>query len=462
MIPNPVEADLSLDYAEHLYETTEFYRWFYDRYGVRPAECTYATLPILQKADILAYESETGRPYYGEVPPHLKEQARHLETSGTTGRPMEVALTVTDIQANYTILDRVFAASGAAWRVMLVYSEPLMQILGPLSAAPGNKLLAVRPGDMFLPAQMTSLVAEFQPDVIFDATGEWIEPLADADEARWKSLFSSRRPLLMYMQAGPQVLERLRRLGLRPVRFYPSTDFGGIGMACPYSEHMHLNPDRPIFVQTAQGLAATGEGLLVGDLFSSVLPLVKYANGDYVRLSETTCSCGVSPRDVEVMGRDLAVKVPHVNGYYVDIQAVQTILASYGYRVFSMLVPIRPEPGAVEREWQVLATFIGQEGRREPVLNKKLAAQAWEAGSGLLYPGYTAYVPVIEVNRQELPLVDPTSRKPRVFLDLTRLAGKSELLEPYRHLLAILTRTGYQVRLDLQPDHGGENEWTIK
>jgi phenylacetate-coenzyme A ligase PaaK-like adenylate-forming protein len=120
-----------------------------------------------------------------------------------------------------------------------------------------------------------------------------------------------------------------RAWGVPPFNVYAATETGGIAAECAHHHGMHLFEDLVIpevvddtYRPVPPG--QTGTRLLVTVLFSRTVPLIRYEMTDRIRLSTSTCPCGMPFRLIEsIEGRtDDVLTLPAMGGGTVRVHPV--------------------------------------------------------------------------------------------------------------------------------------------
>lgn len=419
------------------FKTTQFYKWFYDKHGVNPEEASYDELPILQRKDIFEYEKQTGKPHHGVITPH--RDLIRLETSGSTGEPFRVLYTREGWIAGYEILHSGFEKFGLKRKIFTYHSLPLEKMIVPLMNAWGLKTAFVSQAEMYDIELIRKLIKTEKPDVIYDATGRWISYLLKNGLPLGKVSVKA----CLVMQASRRDIEGFHRACLNLLFFLPSTDLGCIACSCPYSESLHVAQESLFHVFGEKGLQWDGEGELVATFPFSVFPLIKYTNNDIVRLRRAKCECGYVGRFLEFIARSFQVKVPDVEGWYIDVDKVYREFARRFRRPILMMfltAKIKEEAKAVD----MLVTFIENDDVSEPSLRTNISNDVVEIGTGKFLPDLVRALPVILIPRGKIPYIDERAPKPRTFIDVRRAPLRKDYLE----LLKIFEQlTSAQVKL---------------
>jgi len=103
-----------------------------------------------------------------------------------------------------------------------------------------------------------------------------------------------------------------KAFGVKPLSRYTTEELGVLGMECPEEQNLHLNNVNFIIeiLDKNNNRVQPGEQgeVVVTDLHSHAMPLIRYKTGDLAILGEKTCSCGLkTPYLKKLLGRQLEV-----------------------------------------------------------------------------------------------------------------------------------------------------------
>lgn len=128
-----------------------------------------------------------------------------------------------------------------------------------------------------------------------------------------------------------------KAFGVKPLSRYTTEELGVLGMECPKQQNLHLNNVNfiiEILDENNQPVQPGEQGeVVVTDLYSHAMPLIRYKTGDLAVLGKDTCECGLNTPYLEkLLGRQLEViyapdgsKVGSmaINGRMRDIEGVR-------------------------------------------------------------------------------------------------------------------------------------------
>jgi phenylacetate-CoA ligase len=362
----PWEEQLALDDASYraqlayLLERSPFYRA--KLAGVDPGGGLgeIATLPLTEKDELRA--SRTRDNPIGE---HLcaepSELVRIYSTSGTTGTPSYVPLTVGDLDNWVTGSARSYAASGisAGQRIVSTYDA------GPFVA--GAALASFeRIGLSHIPVgtgqteRLMGAVELLRPEAVVLTPSYAAHLVERAAERGFELRGSSVERVLVAGEPGggePGFREQLE-VGWG-ARVTEAMGIGDIGVSlwgeCEEQDGMHLGARGfvyPELIEPESGEAlpledgATGE-LVLTHLRHRAAPLLRFRTRDHVRVRMGPCPCGRTGPRVRCVGRTDEMLI--VRGVNVFPSAVREVVSGFAPRVSGYVV-VKPRADGVKQE----------------------------------------------------------------------------------------------------------------
>lgn len=315
-----------------VYENNQFYRNKLDRFGVKPEKINTINelryLPFTTKEELRDLYP-LGLQAVGD-----EEIIRIHSSSGTTGKPIIIPYTRTDVDNWTTMMRRCFEVAGVTksdriqitpgyglWTAGIGFQAGV-ESLGAMAVpmGPGNTDKQIQ---MMLDLQTTVLIGTSSYGLVI---AEEIEKRNIKDSvALQKGIFGSER-------WGQKMRERItKELRIEVFDIYGLTEIYGPGIAidCQYHEGMHYWNDHLIFEIidpiTEEPLPEGEVGELVITTFTKEgAPLIRYRTRDLTRIIPGQCKCGLQyPRIDRIIGRtDDMVKVKGVNIYPGQIDEV--------------------------------------------------------------------------------------------------------------------------------------------
>jgi phenylacetate-CoA ligase len=254
-----------------------------------------ADLPILTKAEV----QRAGRALVS--PRYSQRRLAEIHTGGTTGKPLTIYCDRPTLQRNYAFFERFREWAGIApdMRVATFAGRPLVP---PGSGAPywrhnraSNTLLfsSYHIGPATLDAYVEALAA-FRPDLI-DSYPSSIEPVArhllgrPDLRIRPRAIITSSETLFDETRL---VVERA--FETRVFDHYGAAEMTALVTQCEGGSY-HVNPEFGILEVLREGVPVgpgeTGEIVATG-LINPVMPMIRYATGDFAVRGAGGCSCG--------------------------------------------------------------------------------------------------------------------------------------------------------------------------
>jgi len=312
---------------------TPHYQRLFQSAGVSPGELTESSLerlPILEKASLRAAQAEA----------MLTESAANLfpvNTSGSTGVPLQVLRNQQDQAEVSAVWARVFAAYGRRiWdRQVNIGSGRAVARKGPVAKL---RQLGILPrlhqlASFDPPERQIALLRSVRPQMI-SAYAVGLELLA---EAVLQAGVTDLRPRVVYT-SGMALTPRCRELaarafGVEPLDVYAANEVGPIAWECPVERGaLHLNDDTQITEivdEEGHRVPAGSSGqVVVTQLLCTAQPLIRYRIGDVSSLRSERCGCGRGLRLMDpVEGRSYHV-IRSPEGRVINTITVSSILST--------------------------------------------------------------------------------------------------------------------------------------
>jgi phenylacetate-CoA ligase len=309
-----------------------FYREIFDRARIAPDtldESSLEELPILDKGTLRAAGDQTL--------PDPAAPRFAVNTSGSTGIPMQLARNQRDQAEISALWARVFSVYGRRLRDRQVNigsgravakKGPVVKLreLGILPQL--HQLASFDP-----PEQQIALLQAVKPQML-SAYAVGLELLAEAVvEARVQDI----RPRIVYT-SGTALTPRCRTLsqrafGVEPYDVYAANEVGPIAWECPvHRGALHLNDDAQILElvdETGRRVPPGSSGqVVITQLLCTTQPLLRYRIGDVTSLIVDPCECGRALRLMHpVEGRTRHI-IRSPEGMVINNITVSSILSS--------------------------------------------------------------------------------------------------------------------------------------
>ncbi|MGQ9554091.1 MAG: phenylacetate--CoA ligase family protein [Anaerolineae bacterium] len=328
-----LQLDLLQKQIRRAYESVPFYRQAFRARGIRPED-----IRSLQDLQLLPFTRKTDfRDNYpfGLLAVPRRQLVRVHASSGTTGKPIIVAYTASDLDIWCEVCARGLAAAG-------VTEEDMVQIAmgyGLFTGALGWHYGAERLGATVVPVsagntrRQIMLIQDLETTV-FCATPSYAIFVAEQAEEMAVDLRDYK--LRIGIHGAEPWSEGMRReiedrLGVRAFDTYGLSEIIGPGVSgeCEARRGLHINEDHflveIIHPQTEEPLPLGERGeVVITALTKEALPIIRYRTGDISSLDITKCDCGRTQARMErVSGRtDDMLVVRGVNVFPSQIESV--------------------------------------------------------------------------------------------------------------------------------------------
>ena len=328
-----LQLDLLQKQIRRAYESVPFYRQAFRARGIRPED-----IRSLQDLQLLPFTRKTDfRDNYpfGLLAVPRRQLVRVHASSGTTGKPIIVAYTASDLDIWCEVCARALAAAG-------VTEEDMVQIAmgyGLFTGALGWHYGAERLGATVVPVssgntrRQIMLIQDLETTV-FCATPSYAIFVAEQAEEMAVDLRDYK--LRVGIHGAEPWSEGMRReiedrLGVRAFDTYGLSEIIGPGVSgeCEARRGLHINEDHflveIINPQTEEPLPLGERGeVVITALTKEALPIIRYRTGDISSLDITKCDCGRTQARMErVSGRtDDMLVVRGVNVFPSQIESV--------------------------------------------------------------------------------------------------------------------------------------------
>jgi phenylacetate-coenzyme A ligase PaaK-like adenylate-forming protein len=280
-----------------------------------------------------------------------KEHPLFARTSGTTGRPLSVRFGPVEW---YELTQMSYHRIGEAFTELKELAQPgelsVLMIHDGANRQPTNTLLLELNYSMFSrvvlgghPEDDANLIVAMRDATVplLYAKPAYLLKLAHLDEALGSGskritpnlLFSSGENLYRDQR---QELET--RYGCRLINAYTSVEGGLIGLQCPLSEVLHIDPTRTLIeILGLDGqLHASGEGeFVLTNLWNWTMPFIRYRTGDFGVIQSTKCQCGHEGQTIARLdGRETGSFQTEAGR--IDTQDLDMIFMDQGVRQFQI------------------------------------------------------------------------------------------------------------------------------
>ena len=345
-------ARLSALKAQLLYveRNSSFFRDALASHGIRAADLRsweqFLDAPqIMDKVrerELLDESSVTlGHPFGAHLCCPVGQVYRVLTTSGTTGVPTWYLFTRRDWSAAMALTRRAYDFIGVPRTSRVLYALKAGWYAGILlpEALRRGGAIVLEPGAEAPPEYLARLIASFQPNVLIGTASGLLQVL---DAASASGLASG---VARYIITGGEPAASVPALRQRLEEGFGGTVYevfgpvwGSMLMSCganPYSGLHFLSPQSGVWIEDLRSVStddripiadgAVGHAL-ISALDHEAAPMLKYANGDVIRVETDRCSCGRAGLRMHLLGRK--EDFFEVGGTAVALRQVQSAVTS--------------------------------------------------------------------------------------------------------------------------------------
>ena len=345
------QSDALQDFLEYTYEHVPYYRRLMDERGVRPQDVRSVgdlnRLPYLTKDDLRKHFQELQA---SPRPPRTQT----ISTGGSTGVPAKVLVAMESHGFAEAARLRAQGWFGLkpGEREMVLWGSPIE--LGRQSRwrqgrdrLLNSRLLSAFDLSEAALALYTKRIREFRPRKLYGYASAlaylatYLLKSGQTVESDWpKAIFATAEPLLPYQRKAIQ-----EAFHCPAVAEYGARDAGLVAHECP-AGRLHLNAERIVVeIDEDNHFSVPGKGeIVITNLLSRAMPLIRYRTGDVGQLDSSDCTCG----------RGLPL-LSYVEGRQTDFLVTPSGRVLHA---LAIIYPIREAPGVAE--FQVVQETVGR------------------------------------------------------------------------------------------------------
>lgn len=308
---NDVSVEKALKAAvSYAYSNSPFYKDHFSTIDL--VNYNWQDLPFTSKEDISTRNED-----FRCVP--LSEVAEYVTTSGTSGKPVTVYLTRSDLErlaANEkSSFELTGAKAGDIFQLMTTIDKQFMAGLAYYLGVQALKagMIRIGPG---VPALQWESILKNKPTILIAVPSFIINLIdyakqngIDFQQSSVKSVICIGEPIreddLSYNILGKRITDEWN---IELFSTYASTEMGAAFTECKAHQGCHLN-ENLLFLEVLDDNGnpvsdkETGE-IVITTLGTTGTPLIRYKTGDVARVYKTPCSCGLkSQRLGPILGR---------------------------------------------------------------------------------------------------------------------------------------------------------------
>jgi len=384
---------------ERLYERSPFYRNKLRAAGFESPRAVggldrIAALPFTEKDELRA--SQAAQPPLGaHAAIEISQAARIYSTSGTSGAPLYIPLTRSDVEQWREIGRRTYSRNGlqAGERVVTTYGA------GPFVA--GASLAAFEAiGAVHIPIgvgntdKLLAAIERLQPEALA-CTPSYALHVAEVAAAKGVSLGPIQRIIVGGEPGGGEESFRAKLQSAFDARVYEIMGIGDVAASlwgeCPAQAGMHFSAPEFVHVELIDPASeksielvdgATGE-LVYTHLQREAAPLLRFRSRDHVQVWTSRCACGGAALRVRCIGRTDDMLI--VRGVNVFPSAVREVVARFHPRVTGAIL-IQPRSRGVRQEPPLPIAVEGEAGLADAIAAEIRAALTFSAQVRMVAP----------------------------------------------------------------------------
>lgn len=336
---DPQKLEMQLDYV---LRKSKFYQRKFGNITAREAVEKFKELPFTFKSEILQDQSAFP-PYGSNLCVEPEQLCRIHKTSGTTNKPVIIALTKNDVDTILGVGKKCFEASGLKKSDTVVHCLNYNMWAGGLTdhlslEATGATVIPFGVGHS---ENLLRTIMDLKVSAIH-CTPSYLSKLEDVldKEFNMKPAELKLRLGLLGAESGLQNQNFRKRIestwGFKAMNanYGMSEVLSMVASECTLQTGLHFRAAEVIYVEIIDGdgksipieEGATGE-LVFTNMKKEAQPLIRYRTGDVIRVIREKCECGYAGMLFEIIGRSDDMIV--VKGLNVFVSAIEKILQKH-------------------------------------------------------------------------------------------------------------------------------------
>ncbi len=326
----------------YVLEKSSFYRRKFGNITAGEAVERFEELPFTYKSEILQDQRDFP-PYGSNLCVEPEELCRIHKTSGTTNKPVIIALTKNDVNTILEVGKKCFEASGLKKRDTVVHCLNYNMWAGGLTdhlslEATGATVIPFGVGHS---ENLLQTIMDLKVSAIH-CTPSYLSKLEDIlnKEFNMKPRDLKLRLGLLGAESGLQNQNFRKKIestwGFKAMNanYGMSEVLSMVASECSLQTGLHFRADEAVYVEIIDGSGkavpvregAAGE-LVFTNMKKEAQPLIRYRTGDIIRVTKERCACGYSGMLFEIIGRSDDMIV--VKGLNVFVSAIEKILQEH-------------------------------------------------------------------------------------------------------------------------------------
>lgn len=327
---------------DYVLSNSPFYKKKFGDISVQEALESFYDLPFTYKTEILQDQKEYP-PYGSNLCVSPSKLVRIHKTSGTTNKPVIIALTRNDINHILNVGKKCFEASGLREDDTVVHCLNYNMWAGGLT----DHLSLEETGATVIPFGVGHSENLLQTMMDLNVTAIHCTPsyLSKLEEILDREFHKKPKDLglrlgLLGAESGLQNPNFRHKIendwGFKAMNanYGMSEVLSMVASECELQTGLHFRADEFIYVEIIDesgkslpiAKGTTGE-LVFTNMMKEAQPLIRYRTGDVVRVTEEKCECGYSGMLFEIVGRSDDMIV--VKGLNVFVSAIEKVLQEH-------------------------------------------------------------------------------------------------------------------------------------
>lgn len=326
----------------YVLEKSKFYQRKFGNITAEEAVEKFEELPFTFKYEILQDQSDYP-PYGSNLCVEPKQLCRIHKTSGTTNKPVIIALTKNDVDMILRVGKKCFVASGLKKSDTVVHCLNYNMWAGGLTdhlslEATGATVIPFGVGHS---ENLLQTIMDLKASAIH-CTPSYLSKLEDVldKEFNMKPGDLKLRLGLLGAESGLQNQNFRKKIestwGFKAMNanYGMSEVLSMVASECTLQTGLHFRADGAVYVEIIDEdgkpvpieEGAAGE-LVFTNMKKEAQPLIRYRTGDVIRVTKENCECGYSGMLFEIIGRNDDMIV--VRGLNVFVSAIEKILQKH-------------------------------------------------------------------------------------------------------------------------------------
>ncbi|MDD4296135.1 MAG: hypothetical protein PHC69_04165 [Ruminiclostridium sp.] len=420
--------------AATVYNTYDFYKWFYSNKGYTLSDLIAGNVPILKKDDLFQYETIFKRKYFSDVITNITSEYI-LKTTGTSGMMLEVLqhtdnLHFISLLAEYSqYIEKTKGISFMLLGGSLNTPQPVQAIMNNIGEILRQSFVLIDTKCTI--EELTATITNHNIQTILDISLELSRIIAN------DNCYVNTVKNIVFLAMENSLAQKLLLKGINLISLYGCAEFGFVGVSMPnLLETYFLFSKKTLGIISGDKYLRYGHGKLVGTVIDGPFPFINYCNNDIVTITEKNNN---QPCDtLQIHGRDMAVHIPREAEATVDCYAIYSYLTKLPYSYAVLLIQYKIYVDSAE--CNILACCVETSCYEMGIAPDTVSSQVMSAGAGMADTNMFFYFPVIYVQKG----LFSTIGRNKPFIDLSS-GIKHEKWTAYNKITSFLIENGYNI-----------------